>query len=222
MEFSSIPVYQAELVPAPVRGLAVASYQFSVGVGGLIMSLILQRTSTFAGSSSYRIPYGLMFITPSIIAPLVWFLPESPRFLLSKDRIEEARRALNRIRVGATPDSIDEEIQRILLSLEAQKDQGSFKDCFRGSNKRRTLLVMGTNCFMQLTGQPFWTQYGTIFVKSLSVINPFVYTAIFHSVNIVGNVLSLLMVDRLGRRPILISMSTLQGEKGSFAIVRVS
>ena len=212
MEFSSIPVYQAELVPAPVRGLAVASYQLSVGIGGLIMSLILRGTSNIAGSASYRIPYGLMFITPSIIAPLVWLLPESPRFLLSKDRIEEARAALLRVRKNATEESVDEEIQRIMLSLAAEQEQGTWRDCFVGTNLRRTLLVMGTNSFMQLTGQPFWTQYGTIFVKSLNVINPFSYTAIFHSVNIVGNVLALLLVDRLGRRPILITMSTLQGE----------
>ena len=72
--------------------------------------------------------------------------------------MDEARRNLTRIRVDSTPESVDDEIQLIMLSLEAEKEQGSFKDCFRGTNKRRTLLVMGTNTFMQLTGQPFWTQ----------------------------------------------------------------
>ena len=46
MELSSVPVYQSEVVPAPIRGLAVGSYQVSLGIGGLIVSQFLEMMLT--------------------------------------------------------------------------------------------------------------------------------------------------------------------------------
>lgn len=76
MELSTVPVYQSEVVPAPIRGLMVGSYQFSLGIGGLIINGICKRTSTIPSNASWMIPYGLYFIIPTFVASCVWFIPE--------------------------------------------------------------------------------------------------------------------------------------------------
>ena len=76
MELASVPVYQSEVVPAPIRGLAVGSYQLSLGIGGLIINGICRGTSDIQSNNSWMIPYGLYYIIPSFIASCIWFIPE--------------------------------------------------------------------------------------------------------------------------------------------------
>lgn len=58
MELSSVPVYQSEVVPAPIRGLAVGSYQFSLGIGGLLVNSICRGTSEFKDDRSWYVYSG--------------------------------------------------------------------------------------------------------------------------------------------------------------------
>ena len=76
MELASVPVYQSEVVPAPIRGLMVGSYQFSLGVGGLLINGICKGTSTIPNNNAWMIPYGLYYIIPTFVASLIWFIPE--------------------------------------------------------------------------------------------------------------------------------------------------
>lgn len=55
MELSSVPVYQSEVVPGPIRGLAVGSYQFSLGIGGLIVNSICRGTSEIGDDRSWYV-----------------------------------------------------------------------------------------------------------------------------------------------------------------------
>lgn len=55
MELSSVPVYQSEVVPAPIRGLAVGSYQLSLGIGGLIVNCICRGTSEINDDRSWYV-----------------------------------------------------------------------------------------------------------------------------------------------------------------------
>lgn len=76
MELSSVPVYQSEVVPAPIRGLMVGSYQVSLGIGGLIINGICRGTSTIQNNNAWMIPYGLYYIIPTFVACAIWFIPE--------------------------------------------------------------------------------------------------------------------------------------------------
>lgn len=82
MELSSVPVYQAEVVPAPIRGFMVGSYQVSLGIGGLLINGICKRTSTIQNNSAWMIPYGLYYIIPTFVASCIWFIPEVSAFPL--------------------------------------------------------------------------------------------------------------------------------------------
>lgn len=61
---------------------------------------------------------------------------------------------------------------------------------------------MATGAFNQLTGQGFTTQYGTIFVKGLNIFDPFVFTVINRLALLIGPLISLTIIDSVGRRPI--------------------
>src|SRR5690242_9124737 len=117
MELSVVPVFQAEIVPAPIRGFIVGTYQLSLILGGLIINCVCRGTSGLPDSRAWRIPIGLFYIIPTIIASLILFVPESPRWLLTKGRIDEARANLQLLREGPfTDEEIDEQFSQLQVA----------------------------------------------------------------------------------------------------------
>lgn len=211
MELSVVPVYQSEIVPAQVRGLIVGTYQLSLLLGGIIINSICRGTSELPDNRAWRIPIGLFYIVPSIVLSLIWFIPESPRWLLSRGRIEEGRAALAKLRQGTMTDAeIETEFAATQLTLEREVESGSFKELWQGVNLKRTLIVVGVSFFQQATGQAFTSQYGAIFIRSLGTVNPFTMTIVNSIISAVGVMVSLSMVDKIGRKPLLLAGAVTQ------------
>jgi SP family sugar:H+ symporter-like MFS transporter len=190
-------------VPAPARGLVVGTYQFSVIAGGLVINAVCYGTGHLTDNRAWRIPLGLFYIVPTIILSLIFLIPESPRWLLRKNRVEEARANLQRFREGAFSDAeIEAEFQELRMSLDAERElqTGHFRELFNKQNIKRTAIVAGVNFFQQSTGQAFASQYGAIYVKSLGTINPQLFTLMNSCIGIVVLTVTLLLSDRLGRR----------------------
>lgn len=163
MELSVIPAFQSEIVPAPARGLVVGSYQLSLIMGGFVINSVCKGTSTIKDDRAWRIPLGLFYIVPSLIAALIFLSPESPRWLLKNGRVEEARKALTTYRQGKfTKEQIETEFSELEYALEHEIEEGKFMDIFKGNNLKRTVLVVFINFFQQATGQAFASQYGAI------------------------------------------------------------
>ncbi|KAF6834617.1 sugar transporter [Colletotrichum musicola] len=210
-ELSVVPVYQSEIVPAPVRGMVVGTYQLAIGLGGLVINSICRGTSQFQDSRAYRIPFGLFYVIPTIVICLIWFIPESPRWLLLRDRVEEAREAHYALRAGTmTPESIDLEFARIQKSLHDEPEQGRTKELFQGVNLKRTAIAIGMSFFQQATGQAFASQYGAVWVKSLGTLNPFDVTLGSSALTSGLIITCLFLTDRVGRRKILLLGSFVQ------------
>ncbi|KAK6444273.1 hypothetical protein ACSS6W_008045 [Trichoderma asperelloides] len=183
MELATCPPFQAEIVPAPIRGFAVGTYQTSLLLGGVIINSVCRGTSGLTSNAAWRIPMGLFYIVPITVASCVWFIPESPRWLLLQDREEDALRSLQTLRGSDPSYNAHEDLDGLRLSLIEEHNQGRYSDLFRSTNRRRTLVAMGMNFFIQATGSPFTAAYGTLFVQS---------------------------IDKIGRRPILMTGSLLQ------------
>ncbi len=132
-----IPMYMAEMVPAPVRGSTIASYMGASYFGSLSASLISYGCSRlFEDSRQYRIPFGLMFLFPGVSILLCWFMPESPRWLVRKNRMEDAIKALRRLNGSREDYSPEEEAALLKDSIESDvKTKGSWLDLFRGTNR---------------------------------------------------------------------------------------
>ncbi|CZS79582.1 unnamed protein product [Fusarium graminearum] len=203
MELAVVPVFQSEITPKHARGFVVGTYQISLFIGGLTMNCIARGTSTLSGRQAYMIPYGLFYVVPSFIICTIWFIPESPRWLVLKDRKADALACLQELRVGKyTEEQIEEEYRGIVAAVEQehQTKTGSFLDIFKSQHRTRTMVVTGANFFLQSTGQIFTSIYGALYVKSLGTINPFTVTVIIAVVSTCTSLLAMVMTDKLGRR----------------------
>ncbi|TLD09672.1 hypothetical protein PspLS_11384 [Pyricularia sp. CBS 133598] len=203
MEMAVVPVMQSEIVPPRVRGFIVATYHTGIGIGILISALIVKGASEVQGGSSYRITFGCLYIIPCLIFPCLFFIPESPRWYLLKGREQDSLEALRKLRLGRFLN------KEILEEFESYKStismsNGTFKVVFRGTNRRRTLIVIGTNIFLHLTGLSFVTNYGTIFMQMQDAFNPFSMKVITSVLTVVECILSQFMVDFVGRRPLML------------------
>jgi SP family sugar:H+ symporter-like MFS transporter len=202
---SVVPTYQVEATPAELRGAFVATLQLWIGIGQLIAAVITNATYSMPGRESWLIPTGLQFVVPVVLLVGYPFVPESPRWLLWKDRREEAFRSLRTLRPKkTTEESLNCEIDLITIADNMQQ-KGTWKSLFQGSNLRRTIIAIGSMFSQQITGQSFVNQYQVVFLQTQGITSPspFMFNIINTATNFVSSLLVSLVIDTFGRRPIL-------------------
>jgi SP family sugar:H+ symporter-like MFS transporter len=122
---------------------------------------VVRGTSVFNDRRAYLIPYCLFYVVPVIVASLIWTIPESPRWLMTKNRMDEARVNHKLYREGTMSDeAIEKEFQQLHEALLNEPEQGRTSELFKGYDLKRTLIVVTMNAFQQATGQAFISQYG--------------------------------------------------------------
>lgn len=219
MELSVIPLYQAEITPAQARGAMVASYNTALLLGMLIMSLICYGTSEIPNRTSYILPIGLFYIIPTIVLVCTFWMPESPRWLVQQGRFDEALESLQRLREGKfSEDEIAQELDTIKAICEEHDQSREGREGFATrwlriwtkKHIKRTGIVLGTNFFLHGTGNAFSSMYGTIFYRSIGTMNPFALTCISSVATLIASTITLVLVDRVGRRPIILLGSSVQ------------
>ncbi|KAM3081795.1 hypothetical protein ACMFMG_005240 [Clarireedia jacksonii] len=138
-------LYVQECAPAKYRGIMIGISTYWVTFGALIGNIIDNFTAPLDGKSAYIIPLGIIFIMPGIIAFCLFFIPESPRWLLQKNRREKAHLALKRLRPHH--ELIDEELASMALSIDTEAESsrsarltGLWRDPIE---RRRALLTIG-------------------------------------------------------------------------------
>jgi sugar porter (SP) family MFS transporter len=214
-----IILYMSEIAPKKVRGAIVSGYQFCITIGLLVASCVDYGTQNYTTTGSYRIPIGLQMIWAIILATGLFFLPESPRYYVKKNNLDQAAKVLTSLR-GEPEGSeyIQQELAEIVANNEYELSViptggyfSSWLACFSGglrnpsSNLRRTILGASLQMMQQWTGINFIFYFGTTFFKELGTIsNPFLLSIITTLVNVLSTPISFYIIEKFGRRTIMI------------------
>lgn len=114
----------------------VALFAYWVNIGAIWGTIVDNYTSPLLSKNSYRVPIACLYIVPTILGAGLFFVPESPRWLLYKNREEEARKALEVLRADSiTPEYLELEWAEMIRGMEEEKRTAksvAFMDMFRG------------------------------------------------------------------------------------------
>jgi MFS family permease len=129
-------IYTAEVAPAHLRGITVALFAFWVNLGSIIGTVVDYYTKERMDKLSYQIPLICLYIVPTFLSVALFFVPESPRWLLHHGKEEQARRSLVRLR-GSNADQTNLEIEwtEMVRGVSEEKETAKtvgFLDMFRG------------------------------------------------------------------------------------------
>jgi sugar porter (SP) family MFS transporter len=206
-------LYIAEASPSHLCGIFVSTYQLNQNIGGLAGAIVNNFTAKIHSRLCYQIPSATLFAVPLFLSIFVFFIPESPRWLSYRNRHEEAEKALRRLRgKKMSEEIIQQEIFEIRETIRLEKEltsHSSLRDLVRGSDLRRTLLAIGAACAHQASGILFLVGYGTYFLQISGIPQPFLYTVGIQAVSVGGAILGVVAQKFFGRRPILISGTTI-------------
>ncbi|MEO6874819.1 MAG: sugar porter family MFS transporter, partial [Opitutaceae bacterium] len=194
------PMYIAELVPAKVRGSLVAVNMLAITTGIVVAYLV---DYAFAASHGWRYMFGLAAIPSLGLVIGMWRLPDSPRWLISKSQVAQARRVLERVRLAP---AVNPEVAEIQKSMEQQGSAG-MKGLFQASVRMPLIVGVGLAIFQQITGINTVIYYAPTIFKfaGIAATGPAILAgAALTMVMWIFHVLAIFMLDRVGRRPLLL------------------
>jgi MFS family permease len=115
-------IYTAEAAPAHLRAVMVAMFSENVNIGSIIGSSVTNACRNRLDKASYQIPIGMLFIVPTVLSVALFFVPESPRYLVNRGKMDQARRALETLRAGSLqPEEFELEWVEMVKGIEEEK-----------------------------------------------------------------------------------------------------
>ncbi|KAL2210860.1 general substrate transporter [Sarocladium strictum] len=204
-----VPIYQAETAPKALRGMFGSTIQLMIIFGQVVATLVSYGTKSIDTDAGWQIPVTLQILMPVLIFVLLPFLPESPRWLLSRDRREDAVKNLRKLRKSSTEEQIQEEIEALMFAKSSEV-KGTWSEVFDKTNRVRTGVAVLAMFGQQITGQAFPSQYGVIFYQSQGFGDrSFLYNVIQNVASLVAVVTTWFYIDQVGRRPALLLGGTM-------------
>ena len=201
------PMYIAEITPARIRGRMVSVNQFAIVFGMLVVffvnyAIARQGDDAWNQTTGWRWMFGSEAIPATVFLLLLFFVPESPRWLAKRGRSDRAREILARV---DGPEHAERGMQEIRQSL-AQKS-GFFIQLFLPG--LRSVLVIGIvlAVLQQVTGINVFLYYAPEILKGIAGEKTdiaLLQTILVGAVNMVFTVVAIWTVDRLGRKPLMI------------------
>lgn len=176
-----------------------------IHVGPFTATAIIDQTQDLDSHWAYKAVFTAQFGVAGLAALLVWFVPESPVWLMRIGNVSKARRSLCRLGYTETLE-VDTEILRIQAALDKETlDCGegtSYLECFRKSDLRRTIISVMPVAIQALGGQFFFAFYFPYYnqLVGYSVHESFRLQFVQYASYILGTFCSWYLVERLGRR----------------------
>ncbi|HMI66451.1 MAG TPA: sugar porter family MFS transporter [Cyclobacteriaceae bacterium] len=194
------PLYIAEVSPAAIRGRMVSINQLTVVTGILLAYFSNYVLADFENNwrwmfSSGAVPAILFFI-------FVFFVPESPRWLLSKGQVEKAKAILTKI----SSSNVDLEVKEIQTRAQSAV-KGTFSDLLQPGIFSLVMLGITIAVFQQISGANAIFFYAPIIFEKagMNVKDQLMQQIMIGFINLIFTLLAMQLVDKLGRKKLMVS-----------------
>ncbi|KAK0658534.1 General alpha-glucoside permease [Lasiodiplodia hormozganensis] len=215
--------YAAEVCPVALRAYLTTYINLCWVIGQLIASSVLRGMLTRSDKWGYKIPFALQWVWPIPIIIGLCFAPESPWWLIRRERRDDARKALLRLTSSDKDPNFnaDETVAMMELTNELEKANSvgtSYKDCFRKTDLRRTEVVAFTWAIQTLCGASSFMGFSTYFYQQagMSTDNSFTMSMGQYALGAVGTIFSWALMGWCGRRTLYFS-----GQIGMFIMLTI-
>ena len=202
------PLYLSEIAPKGIRGALISMYQLLITIGIVLAFMSDTYFSSYCKlhgvlGGHWRMMLGILVVPSTLMFVAMFFLPESPRWLLLKGHHERAKNVLGRVRNSAQ--EIAEEIEEIEAGIEMK--QNGFHLLLTNNNFRKVLLLgIGFQIIQQLTGINVIMYYAPKIFEIAgfsSHAEQMWGTVLIGCINVLATFVAIAFVDKLGRKPIM-------------------
>lgn len=197
------PLYIAEIAPPARRGRLVALQQMAI-VSGILLAYFVNWTLSFQGVESWRGMFAAAAIPSLAFFVALFAVPESPRWLMQRQRGSEAFRVLSRIGGDTVACAEIKEIERSL-----REERGTLAELLQPGLRRAFVLALALAVLQQWTGINTVLFYGSVLLSQYtgdgaSDTGAIGSNVLIGVVNFAVTIVAMMMIDRLGRRKLLI------------------
>jgi sugar porter (SP) family MFS transporter len=194
------PVYIAESAPARIRGGLIVGYQVATVVGIMVAYFVAWA---LAGGEHWRWMLAISAIPAALVLLALLRLPDTPRWYVMRDRIDEARATFARTDPEA---DVERELADIQADLRAERG-GELSRMLRAPYLRATVFVVVLGFLVQITGINAITYYSPTIFKELgwSDTTSLLVQGFIELFSVFAVIAAVLVVDRIGRRTTLLT-----------------
>ncbi|KAF7315460.1 Maltose permease [Mycena indigotica] len=198
------PAYASEVVPLALRGAVTSTLQMSWSIGSIIVAAATLGYNKRDDEWSWRVPLALQWIFPTPLLIFIFFAPESPWWLARRGRKEEALNSVRRL--SSKTEDPAQKLAMIERTVEIEAAQGgdpTLLDLFRGTDRRRTIIICLMYASQNFAGNLIANQ-ATFFFEQAGIASDraFQLNLINSCLQFVANVLALPLSAWFGRRTI--------------------
>jgi len=199
------PLYIAEIAPAEVRGQLVTLNQLAI-VTGILVAFVSNYGLAHLSHSNWRWMFGLGALPAAMLCGSLLWIPESPRWLLQRGARDRAGAVLRHISPGI-------EVERALAEIEhaISEESGTYRELLSRPLRRPMTLAIMLAVIQQVTGINTVLYYGSIMFAEHAGANAkqaIGMNVLVGVVNLIFTIAALFTIDRLGRRPLLLTATS--------------
>ncbi|KAJ8114437.1 hypothetical protein OPT61_g3684 [Boeremia exigua] len=210
---NAVPLLINEISHPSYRGVLSALFMCGYYIGGTIAAFVTFGTRDYTSDWAWRIPSLLQLLLPIVALPGLLMTPESPRWLISVDRVEEARNMLIESHAGGDANSALVEYEMIeitsAIQLESTLKGASYAELFSTpGNRRRLLITVSLGAFSQWCGNGVVSYYLVLVLRTVgitSVTDQTLISGLLQVWNLLFAVVAAVSVDKVGRRPLFLA-----------------
>ena len=196
-----VPMYIAEISPARERGALVTLNQLMITIGLLVSYITDYWLSDDNNPESWRWMFFIGFFPGLVLLIGMFFLPETPRWLASRNRWEEGKKILTKVE---HPDMIESTLSNLKQEIEmSAKNTESAKEVFKPWLRPALIITVGIFFFQQFSGVNTIIYYSPIIFQMAGIVSnteSILPSIIIGVVNVLACVVSILLLDKVGRR----------------------